>query len=209
MELLEEANLNSLRFSGFVEEQSVLYTSRNNLQQTIHLSPIATTSHDTQETSFGFHSFAEAAYYNDNISTTAQMTTVSETIDNESLPNALEELQNWAVIYNVNENAVSAILDILKKHTNLNLPKDCRTLLKTPRKTLTTEMGSGRYCHFGLENAVKNMLKERKRVNIFSSTLNLLLNVDGLPISKSSTSCLWPILCLDIETKKVSCNKSN
>ena len=52
----------------------------------------------------------------------------------------------------------------------------------------------GDYCHNGLENGLKNLID-----NSFipeHTNINLQLNVDGLPLFKSSCVSVWPILCI-------------
>jgi len=77
-------------------------------------------------------------------------------------------------------------------------------LLKTPRHTVVVEMGCGQYCHYGLQNAVKKMLDGYNKVlGQMTDRLNIFINIDGLSISKSSSSVLWPILCSDTVLKSV------
>lgn len=65
-------------------------------------------------------------------------------------------------------------------------------------------MGLGQYCHFGLQNALKKMLDEYNKVSgRMTVSLDIFINIDGLPISKSSNSALWPILCSDTVLKSV------
>nr|CAI5841124.1 unnamed protein product [Callosobruchus analis] len=108
-----------------------------------------------------------------------------------------DELQLWAVSHSIPQNAVTDLLGILRHHTSYVLPKDCRTLLKTPRAIEILQLGNGSYCHFGLKSIINKMYHERKINNLPSSNIELLVNIDGLPISKSSSAALWPILCSD------------
>ncbi|VEN47147.1 unnamed protein product [Callosobruchus maculatus] len=62
-----------------------------------------------------------------------------------------DELRLWAVSHNIPQNAVTDLLGILRSHTTHLLPKDCRTLLKTPRAIDILPLGNGSYCHFGLK----------------------------------------------------------
>jgi len=97
-----------------------------------------------------------------------------------------------------------ALLAILRKYTSHPFPKDPRTLLKTPRHTAIVEMGPGQYCHFGLKNALTRMLDEyMKVIGQITNNLDIFINIDGLPISKSNNSALWPILCSDTVLKSV------
>jgi len=107
----------------------------------------------------------------------------------------------WAIMFNIFHVALMALLVILRKYTQYSFPRDPRTLLKTPRHT-AVEMGVGQYCHFGLQNALKKMLDEYNKVlGQMPVSLDLFINIDGLPISKSSNSALLPILCSDTVLK--------
>lgn len=123
-------------------------------------------------------------------------------------PTLFGKLSDWAVTNNINQNAVSKLLMILRDPCWNSfefqlLPKDCRTLLKTPRSTNVMKLGSGSYCHFGLNNALKKIVAERAKKKINSDNVNLLINIDGLPLSRSSTAALWPILVSDMEIDRV------
>ena len=49
----------------------------------------------------------------------------------------------------------------------------------------------GEYFHWDLDNVVQKMLL---KCDTFES-IDLLINIDRLPIAKSSNASLWPILC--------------
>lgn len=97
--------------------------------------------------------------------------------------------------YNVNLNAVSALLSVLKCYGHSDLPKDCRALLKTPRSSTIVQISNGDDYHFGLEQAVLKIIDERLDKGLDISAVNLLVNIDGLSLSRSTNSSLWPILC--------------
>jgi len=73
------------------------------------------------------------------------------------------------------------------------LSSDARTLLNTPKKTVTRECGSGHYFHYGLEKALKEKLKHCTNINDVDN-IEININIDGLPLTKSSQSQLWLIL---------------
>jgi hypothetical protein len=104
------------------------------------------------------------------------------------------QLSDWAVTHSVNHSAVGALLGILKPHFPL-LPSDARTLLRTPRSCdVRLFKNGGEYCHLGLEKGLKELL-----ANIHTSDtkhIELQFNIDGLPLFKSSSTSLWPILCM-------------
>ncbi|XP_070171295.1 uncharacterized protein [Polyergus mexicanus] len=72
---------------------------------------------------------------------------------------------------------------------NIN-PKDIRTLVRTPRQVQVISACGGEYFYLGLDNIIKNML-----LRSYQKYINLLINIDGLPLAKSSHASLWPILC--------------
>jgi len=60
----------------------------------------------------------------------------------------IEKLKHWAVEYKIKQNALDALLGILRNETiGGNLPKVSRTFLKTPRNTLIHNVNPGQYCH--------------------------------------------------------------
>lgn len=75
------------------------------------------------------------------------------------------------------------------------LPKDSRTILQTrtinETESLTT-VKPGQYYHFGLSHAIQNHFKINSTSKI--DIINIFIGIDGLPIAKSSSSQLWPIL---------------
>ncbi|KAF5281928.1 hypothetical protein FQR65_LT14454 [Abscondita terminalis] len=107
------------------------------------------------------------------------------------------EIAEWSIKFNIQHNALSALLVILKKNSNPDFPVDARTLLKTPRHTEIQQIKGGQYAHFGLHEILKYMTNKK------SDKIELMVNIDGLPLSKSSNICLWPILCSNRFSKKV------
>lgn len=101
----------------------------------------------------------------------------------------ITDLRKWTVNCNVS----SQLLNILKNH-KINVPGDARTLLQTPKKVEVVKVAPGEYCHLGIENSIlKNLNACPKTVKV-PSILKIYVNVDGLPLSKSSGSQFWPIL---------------
>lgn len=101
-------------------------------------------------------------------------------------------LQSWAVSYNIPHNALGSLLKLLRSTLNVNLPKDPRTLLCTPRHIFSKSVAPGIYSHIGIKNAIEKLINF---LDIKPEIINLLINIDGLPISKSSNSKIYPILC--------------
>lgn len=84
------------------------------------------------------------------------------------------------------------------------LPSDARTLLKTDIVLEKSIIEPGSYIHFGLEKQLSYLITNIPLNNIHD--LKLLINVDGLPLFKSSTGQVYPILISIInipELKKI------
>lgn len=103
-----------------------------------------------------------------------------------------EKLQKWSIEFNINHNALQGLLSILRETpTFQNLPKDPRTFLMTPKTTAMRVVKPGLYYHFGILNSLNNIFNKQSSVPL---TIKLAINIDGLPLSKSSGSQLYPIL---------------
>lgn len=74
--------------------------------------------------------------------------------------------------------------DILQK-----LPNDPRTLLSTPQKIESiVPMDGGSYWHLGIKYCLESYFKS------LDISISLNINIDGIPIYKSSKIQFWPIL---------------
>lgn len=114
-----------------------------------------------------------------------------DAVNDESDYDILEEdnlkkfLSNWSVQYNIPHVALKSLLRKLKRYpAHANLPSDPRSLLSTPRNTETRIVPPGEYCHVGLLKGVEFIVKHMSTVP--ESVIKISVNIDGLPLSKSS-----------------------
>ena len=108
-------------------------------------------------------------------------------------PSLSDNIANWAVRFGISMVALTALLSILNI-THPNLPKDGRTLLKTKVHYDIQEKAGGNYHHFGILSSFT--LSKYAKTLAEGMTLGLQISIDGLPLFKSSTVQLWPILGL-------------
>ncbi|KAK9977083.1 hypothetical protein ABG768_018904 [Culter alburnus] len=115
--------------------------------------------------------------------------------ESETDPTSLEEdLATWATENKISHVALNSLLNILRQHS-LNLPKDSRTLLGTVRGNPQIQhKAGGQYYHFGVLNSITEVLHQNVKILSNIHTLELQVNIDGLPLYKSSSTQFWPIL---------------
>ena len=85
---------------------------------------------------------------------------------------------------------LSDLLKLLRNFGHPELPKDSRAILKTPRHTTVTPCPPGEYFHYGIKEALFNILSYKT----LDKNIIIDINIDGLPITKSTNRTLWPIL---------------
>lgn len=74
---------------------------------------------------------------------------------------AKERLAQWAVTYNIKRNALDSLLQLLTTNSNFeDLPRDSRTLLKTPRQIPIESLDPGYYCHFPVKDSLVHIFLE-------------------------------------------------
>lgn len=108
------------------------------------------------------------------------------------------KLSNWALSFKVPQNALSDLLKILKEVPDLSyLPSDARTLLVSPRELKFKHITPGQYYHFGLKTALIYMIQVTNMSLALQQqkVIEICVNVDGIPLTKSSGSQFYPILC--------------
>lgn len=107
-----------------------------------------------------------------------------------SSPSLSTELRDWANSHRISKRALDDLLGILNSNGINSVPKNHRTLLKTPVDLEIVDIAGGSLWYNGLEKSIRE---------IFSTidcdmTISLNVNVDGLPLYNSSKISFWPIL---------------
>lgn len=133
-------------------------------------------------------------------SSTSSMTSGHSSSDEENFTSEIDTqdedievvIAKWANRNNVCHSVLDDLLVSLSKfHYFKNLPKDSRTLLRTPVKTVLKNIKGGVYYHFGILNEIEYLMKLKQNL---PPKLLLVVGIDGLPITKNPASQLWPIL---------------
>uniref|UniRef100_A0A1B0DMI0 Transposase domain-containing protein n=1 Tax=Phlebotomus papatasi TaxID=29031 RepID=A0A1B0DMI0_PHLPP len=107
-------------------------------------------------------------------------------------------LTDWAIEHNETRASVDHLLNLLRTHKCLEyLPKNSRTLLKSPQHVNITSMGSdGEFWYNGLAINLKKQFCDIRE----DTQISLKIHVDGVQIYRSSKVDFWPILYM-IEEK--------
>lgn len=101
-----------------------------------------------------------------------------------------DKLVKWYIKNKISRNSFEELLTILRDE-NLDLPKRAETLMpKIIEKPVIRNVSPGLYCHLGIRNQIQ------KICCVFNSLDKIVMdvNIDGLPLFKSSRVQLWPIL---------------
>lgn len=118
----------------------------------------------------------------------------------------VKSIKKWALDYNIKQNALKSLLQILNENTNVKFPKDPRTLLRTPTHYEITQLSHGQYCHLGFKNAVERCIHQLNSIGHFQyheNKLEIQISTDGAPLGKSNSLSMWPILCLTFNMVQV------
>jgi len=107
-----------------------------------------------------------------------------------------EDMIGWINEHKVKLSAGDALLKILRRHGHEELPSCARTLLQSDRKVNIANKSNMAYFNMGLEQSLlNNFEKYPENVKQSTETIEIALNVDGLPLFRSSSTCVWPVLC--------------
>lgn len=107
----------------------------------------------------------------------------------------VESLANWSVQFAVSLVALTALLSLLRLYYP-ELPKDARTILNTKTEYKIQQKCGGLYHYRDILTAMHNTLNQLIENIADGFTFRLQINIDGLPLFKSSNLQLWPILGL-------------
>ena len=116
--------------------------------------------------------------------------------DDYSENNLFDGLAKWASDFQIKQNALDSLLKLLKQIGHHNLPCSARTLLNTARDIPVQQKFGMQYIYFPLATQLLKYLKGYPTNKILATeSIEISLNIDGLPLFKSSQSSLGPVLC--------------
>ncbi len=116
---------------------------------------------------------------------------VDSVSDSEVLKAALAA---WACKNKVTQTSLGDLLHvpIIRKHFP-DLPKSAATVMQTGKIRRTHTIVGNTYCYFGIKT---ELLSFRNVEMLRNRTFSIQVNIDGLPLFKSSSVQFWPILGL-------------
>ncbi|KAK6191229.1 hypothetical protein SNE40_002965 [Patella caerulea] len=117
----------------------------------------------------------------------------SDESENEKF-NLNSNLTTWAIKNKITRSSLTELLGILRGAGHTDLPKDARTLLQTPKNIDIENKCGGKYTYLGIENGLRNVFSRNQNFVKNIKNIDLKINVDGLPLFKSTSDSLWPIL---------------
>uniref|UniRef100_A0A1Y1KH95 Transposase domain-containing protein n=1 Tax=Photinus pyralis TaxID=7054 RepID=A0A1Y1KH95_PHOPY len=109
----------------------------------------------------------------------------------ESTDNLIDKLRIWCLEENITHSAVNNLLKILQR-LHPELPLSARTLLQTPRSTETKQLLNGELLYIGILRNISKLLESCKYKQF--DTIRMSVNIDGIPLFRSSDVEFWPIL---------------
>lgn len=104
--------------------------------------------------------------------------------------NFVKDIRKWAIEFNATNRSVTGLLKILNARGMKFFPTDSRALLKTPRNIETVPLAGGHYWHHGIKKSVEKIFCQLNE----DIEIGINVNVDGLPLFRSSKVEFWPIL---------------
>ena len=111
----------------------------------------------------------------------------------EQEPNLNYRLAQWVVKNKIVRSASDELLVLLRQNGHSDLPKCTKTLIKTPRKVNISEKCGGSYIYLGIIRGINRVIENNPHLPI-PQIISLNVNIDGLPLFKSSSDQIWPIL---------------
>jgi hypothetical protein len=114
----------------------------------------------------------------------------------------IAHLADWVVSAGVTQKDTDRLLSILQPHLPF-LPKSRKGLLSSNPlpQTSVMKISNGEFHHIGLKKSIQMKIETSEHLQQ-SPTISLQFNVDGLPLFKSSSFTLWPILGMIREEAK-------
>jgi hypothetical protein len=107
-----------------------------------------------------------------------------------------KKLSLWALKYGIAGTAIDALLKLLRE---IGVKVSSETLLRTPRNVPVQKKSGGDYVYLGIEAGLQKVLVDQSL-----DVVELMVNIDGLPIFNSKQSSAWLTQCDIANMRKVA-----
>lgn len=116
---------------------------------------------------------------------------MSESNQESDVEPLVARLRRWYCSSHVNLTQLKMLLTELKPY-HPDLPLDPRSIVQTPVCVNIKPLNNGSYIHIGIKQGLVKRMASGIKPNFLQ--LDIDINIDGLPVSKSSSVDVWPIL---------------
>ena len=113
----------------------------------------------------------------------------------EEFGDLTKDLARWVLNYQISRNTSNDLLTILRQNGHFEMPKCTSTLLKIQRQVHTEIKCGGDNIYLGISNGISRVFASNPYLQMDSAIVDLVVNVDGAPLHKSSSTQIWPIIC--------------
>ena len=115
--------------------------------------------------------------------------------DSTPVKSVTDKMREWVNRFNVNHNAADSMLKMWRSEGHIELPMTTRTLLKTCTNVDIKEVSGTSYTYLGLKKEIcSTYLRYPTAEREKATFIEISLNIDGLPLFRSTKDSVWPIL---------------
>lgn len=112
--------------------------------------------------------------------------------EEEERPDPAVSLIEWFDANHPTLTSLQGVLNIFNEQGIAGLPKDHRTLLKTPRRVETIEISGSEFYNFGVSTGIRRAIANA--VGPVPDTIDIINSTDGLPLYSANNNSAWPVL---------------
>lgn len=107
-----------------------------------------------------------------------------------------ENIAMYVIKHKLSVPATNELLKLFKSAGVKGLPRDRRALIRTPRRIMgIVDKCGGCYKYLGLETGLIDCLQNNPTFVPGNSIISFNVNMDGVPLYKSTNGQFWPLLC--------------
>lgn len=192
-ECLQQQNLdvaNARADSDFVDEDKILAECSQTEEEEISVSSDASAN-----VQFAFNEVDEVSSSSDDAESISDYDDAVDIEPPDTIDNFQERLAEVFIRSDMSHAQINAVLQVVRTHPCLStLPKDSRTLLKTPRTAHPTlNIAGGEYLHLGFETGILSILQQTSPELIPLDTLMVDFSTDGATLDGQGKIQMWPI----------------